>query len=198
MRGEATWGDRPVLSFRPLRAEDLDLLLSWLSAQPALTWYAHGAAPTPEQIARKYLPRVRAEQPMRCRILLLGETAVGYFQSYRLRDFPDHPAAHLEPSAVGVDFFLGSEWTGRGLGPSAIRAFVRCLLRDEADVDACWADPHPENLRSIRALLRAGFRPRGHGGSEAQPALLLRLSRAAAEGTEEGPRPAAAKSPAKS
>lgn len=195
MSVEQPRGDGSALAFRPLRAEDLYLLRSWLSAQPALTWYARGVAPTQDEITRKYLPRIRGEQPMRCRILLLGETAAGYFQSYRLRDFPDHPAARHEPGAVGIDFFLGGEWIGRGLGPAAIRTFVRDLLREEADVDACWADPHPENRQSIRALLRAGFLPRGRGGSEEQPALLLRISRAAAEGPEEGPRPTAEKPP---
>ncbi|MDA8344653.1 MAG: GNAT family N-acetyltransferase [Thermaerobacter sp.] len=166
------------LCFRPLTAEDLPLLQRWLSEGAALEWYALRVPPTAEAVSRKYLPRVRGEEPVDAKILLIAGQPAGYFQSYRLEDFPDHPAAAYAKRAAGIDFFLAQEHVGHGVGPRAIAAFVREVVFARPEVEICFADPAPRNQRSVRALRRAGFREvQGDDKSADRAALLLYIAR---------------------
>lgn len=61
---------------------------------------------------------------------------------------------------AGVDLFLDSDHTGRGLGPDAIRALARYLI-DVRGHHRLTIDPAAANDRAIRAYRRVGFRPVG-------------------------------------
>jgi len=47
--------------------------------------------------------------------------------------------------------------TGLGLGPAAIREFVRQVVFSNPEVRAVVSDPEESNLRSLRAFEKAGF-----------------------------------------
>ncbi len=172
--------DTEELTFRRLDAEDLPLLQAWLTAGPALRWYARGAATTAaEDMERKYLPRIRGEVPVSCWILMRGGHAAGYFQTYRLRDIPDHPAGS-RPGAAGLDFLLAPAEIGQGLASPALLAFLRQVVFATPDVLRCYADPDPANLASVRSLRRAGFRAAGRS-PEGVPLLACTRRRAPAQ-----------------
>ena len=147
------------LTFRRLGVEDLSLLQTWLAAGPALRWYAQGKAPTAEEMERKYLPRILGEMPVSCWILMRSGQAAGFFQTYRLLDFPDHPAGPVA-GAAALDFLLAPSEIGHGLAAPALQAFLRQVVFTAPDVLCCYADPDPANLASVRSLHRAGFRAR--------------------------------------
>lgn len=161
-------------TFRRLDAEDLPLLQAWLAAEPALRWYAHGVAPTAEDMERKYLPRILGEVPVSCWILMRGGHAAGFFQTYRLRDFPDHPAGP-RAGAAGLDFLLAPAEIGQGRAASALLAFLRQVVFAAPGILRCYADPDPANLASVRALRRAGFR--AAPGRSPEGVLLLACPR---------------------
>ncbi len=163
------------MRFRPLTVGDLPLLGRWLSHGGALEWYSFGVPPTAEEVARKYLPRILGDEPVHGHILELAGANAGYFQSYLLEDFPDHPAVPGADRAAGIDFFLAEEYAGRGLGPRAIRAYVQEAVFAQPEVFECWAGPDPRNLRSVRALQRAGFSPVTK--TAAKDAILMRIPR---------------------
>ena len=145
------------LTFRRLEADDLPLLGSWLAEEPALRWYQSGRAPTAEELKAKYLPRIRGEVPVACWILLREGRPAGFFQTYLLRDFPDHPAGP-RPHAAGIDYLLAPAETGHGLAAPALLEFLRQVVFLAQDVARCYADPDPANLASVLSLRRAGFR----------------------------------------
>lgn len=61
------------------------------------------------------------------------------------------------PSA-GIDLFIGEpDLIGKGLGPAAIRAFLRDVVFARYDVAECVIGPSVRNLSAIRAYEKAGF-----------------------------------------
>lgn len=48
--------------------------------------------------------------------------------------------------------------TGRGLGPTLLREFGNDYIFVNTDIDAIVADPAGENLASVSAFKKAGFR----------------------------------------
>lgn len=95
----------------------------------------------------KHLPHILGEVPVSYSILMCGGHAAGFFQTYRLRDFPEHPAGP-RAGAAGLDFLLAPFEIGHGLAtPASSPSCARC-----------YADPGPANLASVQACARAGFR----------------------------------------
>ena len=71
---------------------------------------------------------------------------------------PAEPRHAAGPGACGIDLLIGvASAIGRGLGPRVIDAFVLADLFGRGGFSACLADPHENNVRSIRAFEKAGF-----------------------------------------
>jgi aminoglycoside 6'-N-acetyltransferase len=171
---------RTEIAFRPLRAEDLPLLRSWLSEGLPLQWYAGGSAPTEEAVLAKYLPRIAGDERVHCWIMTCDGADAGFFQDYLLAEVPGHPAGEIAPGFAGIDFFLAPSFIGGGLAPRTLQAFAEDVLRRQPNAMGCCADPDPRNDRSVRALRRAGFREiPGDDPSRHPQALLLHTLRPA-------------------
>jgi GNAT superfamily N-acetyltransferase len=85
---------------------------------------------------------------------------IGWIQWYLWSDYPQH-ARQLgaEPASAGIDLAIGElSMTGVGLGPTAIREFVRQVVFSNPEVRAVVCDPEESNLRSLRAFEKAGFK----------------------------------------
>jgi len=50
------------------------------------------------------------------------------------------------------------EFLGQGFGPKAIRDFLDCFVFVHDDISGIVCDPEENNLRSIRAFEKAGFK----------------------------------------
>jgi aminoglycoside 6'-N-acetyltransferase len=61
---------------------------------------------------------------------------------------------------AGIDLFLRTDLTGRGLGPDAIRTLAAHLI-DEHGHHRLTIDPAADNSRAIAAYEKVGFRPVG-------------------------------------
>jgi aminoglycoside 6'-N-acetyltransferase len=85
----------------------------------------------------------------------------GLLQHYRHADHPDHDAAVGVDDAVGIDFLLAEEVTGRGVGPKVLSAFADLVLEVTPAASCCVATPAQANRRSWMALEKAGFVRRG-------------------------------------
>jgi hypothetical protein len=85
--------------------------------------------------------------------------AVGWIQWYLWSDYPDHALQlEAEPLSAGIDLAIGEiGMMGLGLGPIAIREFLRQIVFAGAKVHAVITDPAEANLRSLRAFEKAGF-----------------------------------------
>jgi RimJ/RimL family protein N-acetyltransferase/8-oxo-dGTP pyrophosphatase MutT (NUDIX family) len=160
----------PVLSLRPLTYDDLAVLVSWFALPHVAPWYPGPS--TVDAAVRKYGPRIDGGHPVRCHILDVDGAPAAFLQcSPAPLDpglAPPDPAETFESfesfgGEVAIDFLIGSpEWIGKGLGPQAIWAYLRdVVLPLYPSATHVVADPSAGNLRSIRALEKAGFVRRG-------------------------------------
>jgi 8-oxo-dGTP pyrophosphatase MutT (NUDIX family) len=141
----------PALSFQPLAYADLPALTSWFAEPHVAPWY-----PGPESldaIHAKYGPRIERIDPVAVHILSVDGDPAGFFQH--------HPAQ--TPDEIGIDYLIGvPDLIGLGIGTQAIWAYVRdVVLAYHPGAAHVIADPTADNLRSIRALEKAGFVRRG-------------------------------------
>jgi aminoglycoside 6'-N-acetyltransferase len=156
------WKPEPLLmrasiSFRPLGRSDFPLLQKWLSAPHVAAWW--GDPPDLAAVDEKYGPRVDGAEPTHVFVIERGGLPVGWIQWYLWSDYPEH-ALQLEagPLSAGIDLAIGElRMVGLGLGPIAIREFLRQIVFAGTRIDAVITDPAEANLRSLRAFEKAGF-----------------------------------------
>ena len=135
-----------MLSFRPLRASDFPLLLTWLSNDHVKQWWNDGDN-TLEKVALHY----GAEEPDVARFILIdstetGESALGYFQYYV-----------VSKEIIVIDQFIGeADYINQGIGTAAIRLFLEMIVAKHEPQEVI-IDPYPENKRAIKCYEKVGF-----------------------------------------
>lgn len=149
------------LRFRPLTLADYPLMLSWLQRPHVKAWWNDG-----DDSLAKVAAHYGADDGTGRYLLLADGLPIGYFQHYAAAD------------AIGIDQFIGEPaGIGRGIGPLAIRAFVRLLWRRFGPT-AIVLDPQPDNQRAIRCYEKVGFTGVGlqPGHTPGTQAYLMRLT----------------------
>ena len=114
----------------------------------------------PDHTISEYRTAIRGEDPTDLFVIELDGRPIGVLQSYRIDDHPEYAAQlALRRPAVGMDLFIGEpDLTGRGHGPTLIRAFLRDVAFPRYEVDLCVIGPTASNAAAIRAYEKAGFR----------------------------------------
>ena len=136
--------------FRPATEKDLPLLRKW-RAMPHVTewWGAPDAEPDEKKLAD---PRIATS------IVEHDGRPFAFIQDYSPHDWEPHPFSHLPPGSRGIDHYIGEpDMVGRGHGSAFIT--LHCERLFAAGAPAGGTDPHPDNLRAIRACRKAGFVP---------------------------------------
>jgi RimJ/RimL family protein N-acetyltransferase len=178
--------DPREISFRRLRASDLELMHRWLNAPHVRRWwYAEGTSYA--EIEEHYLPATEGREATKPFLILHRDEPIGYVQSYRISAEDDETYASLvdvEDSA-GVDLFIGEpQYLHRGLGLHLIRRFLSEQVFSDPRIAVCVIGPEPKNFAAIRANEKAGFRffKTIQVPGEPEPEYLMRLSRGDVEG----------------
>ena len=178
------------ISFRRLRASDLDLMHRWLNtAHVRRWWYAEGSSYA--EIEEHYLPAIEGREATKLFLILYEGEPIGFIQSYRISAEDDEAYASLvdvEDSA-GVDLLIGDpEYLYRGLGRHVIRRFLSEHVFTDPGVEVCVIGPEPKNAAAIRAYEKAGFRyfKTIRVPGEPQPEYLMKLTRERFEGGGRG------------
>jgi RimJ/RimL family protein N-acetyltransferase len=168
------------IGFRRLTAGDLPVLYEWLQREHVSLWWTDRE--TYEEVVEHYLPQIEGTKPTDPYLILLDDQPGGFIQTYRVSDYPEYrELVAVEDGVAGVDLLIGEpELTGRGIGSEALHRFVCDIVFSDPEIHACIADPDAENLASLRAFEKAGFRvvrrfvdPNDHDRLHA----LLRLER---------------------
>lgn len=111
------------------------------------------------------MPCLAGSDPTGLFILEAAGAPAGFFQCYRIADYPEW-AATLHgtgqpdvDSAAGIDYLIGdAALTGRGLGTLAIGAFTQLAFARYRDIRLVAVAVSQENASSWRALEKAGYR----------------------------------------
>lgn len=145
------------ISFRPLSRSDFPLLQKWLSSPHVAAWW--GDPPDIAAVNEKYGPRIDGAQPTHVFVIEYQGRPVGWIQWYLWCDYPEHSLQlDAEPLSAGIDLAIGElAMMGLGLGPAAIREFLRQIVFAEKRIESVITDPAEANVRSLRAFEKAGF-----------------------------------------
>jgi aminoglycoside 6'-N-acetyltransferase len=146
-----------ALELRPLRLEDVPLIVRWLAEPHVAAWWRDGMD-LAAAIAH-YHPRIEGSDPTPVRIISVRGRPAGWIQWYRWADYPRH-AAELGagPDAAGLDLAIGEpDLVGLGIGPRAIEELLHREIWRDPGLTACVCDPELANERSLRAFAKAGF-----------------------------------------
>lgn len=166
-----------MIVFRLLGEEDLPQLHEWLQREHVKRWWRDSR--TYEETVAYYLPSLRGEDPTDHYVIALDGREVGMIETYLVSDHPEWEAIVQQGEGVaGLDLLLGEEdVVGRGVGPEALRVFVRDVVFARPDVRAVVAAVDEENRRSWRAFEKAGFAYVSDVEEEGRPHRLMRLHR---------------------
>lgn len=132
------------VTLRPLEESDVELLAEAVSAdEAAAPWWG-----TDPDKVRRWLTEERSNGLA----IDVGDTLVGAIQYHEETD-PDYRSA-------GIDIVVLAPYSGRGLGPDALRTLSRYLF-EERGHHRISIDPAAKNANAIRAYEKVGFRPVG-------------------------------------
>jgi aminoglycoside 6'-N-acetyltransferase len=153
--------------FRAVTAADLPMLKAWLAEPHVAEWWDEGLEASLAEIVEA-MESVETE-PL---IVELDGRPIAYLQSYDPHLEDDHPYQDQPFGTLGMDISIGPpDLVGKGHGSAIIRQFSDMLIEEGAP--RVMIDPHPDNLRAIRAYEKAGFRAFDTRTSIYGPALLM-------------------------
>jgi len=137
---------------------DLRLVYGWLQRPHVKRWWKDRE--TYEEVVEHYLPSIEGTDPTDLYLALLDEEPVSFVQTYLVSDYPDYAALiGVGEGVAGVDLLIGDEeLTGQGIGSEILRLFVEEVVFVSPTTISCVADPDVQNVASIRAFEKAGFR----------------------------------------
>lgn len=162
--------------------DDLPILHRWLQDPEVQRWFQEDDL-SAEGIAAEYGPRIRGTEPEEQWFAVVDGRERAWLQTYPLTAWADYAAAcesvGVDPAGGGLDYLVGGiEERGRGLGPLVIRAFVEeVVFGGHPDWPVACAGPHPDNVRSWRALEKAGFHLAGLIDTDEGPERLMVIGR---------------------
>ena len=113
-----------------------------------------------EEVCQKLIPCIQGVGDMKCYVIFIDKTAIGYVQCYPVKKHPwdnlDLPEEVIQDSA-GLDFFIGEKkLIGQGLGCQILDAFLKSHIWPHYRF--CLADPDICNEISMRLFRKCGFK----------------------------------------
>lgn len=166
------------LGFRPMRVEDLALMQRWLVDPDVRPWFSSDDLSV-GGIEEHYRAKLAADSTEEQWLVLAEGRPVGWLQTYEIAAHPAYAdacvAVGADPMAAGLDYLLGEPGLrNRGLGPVVITRFVEdVVFALHPEWPEVCSGPHPDNVRSWRALERAGFDLLGDIETEDGPERLM-------------------------
>lgn len=144
-----------TFTFRPMRLDDVPAVVAWQRSPAAARWFE---PLTVEAATKRYAPWIATSRPVRLVVAHVEGADVGYAQLYRIGDLPPAAAPPAHPDDVGIDFCIGSPGhLGRGLGHALLDDLCTLAAWAFPDTSAVVSAPDHRNVRSRRALTKAGF-----------------------------------------
>lgn len=142
---------------RAMTRGDLPAVTRWRQSEHLHRWWASDGDPTEERVAEQYGASIDGMTPTRMWIAEVNGRSVGFLQDYRIGDYPEYAVLGPDPDAIGVDYALSEEWSGRGLGARVLWAWMRRARSRFPEATSFFAAPDHRNTASLRMLAKAGF-----------------------------------------
>jgi aminoglycoside 6'-N-acetyltransferase len=169
----------PAVDFRPVAETDFPLMTGWL-AQPHVRAFFQKKPITLAEVAAKYGPRVRGEDPTHCHLALdAAGRPFGYLQCYRNLDWPDWAAEIDVADGLSIDLYIGEpDLVGSGHGRAMLGAYVRQVAFPLYPAETrCYIAHAHDNTAALACSRAVGFRDLGDFIEDGVDMRLLLLER---------------------
>lgn len=146
------FSDKTGVSIRTFDLKsDLPVLHEWLGGA-----WLEDTEFSLENFAKKF----SADDGMYRSMIMLNNERIGYIQAYWLSSEPEYARqVGLPHDAVAIDILLHKTINqGKGMGTTALRAFVDAVVFGEMDAAYACMNPHPGNEPAVRSYEKVGFR----------------------------------------
>ena len=169
------------LGFRRMTTDDFGTMHHWLQDPETAHWFREDDL-SYDGVVEHYLPSLDGRDPTKLWIVTVDGGDVGWLQSFLLADEPEYGpwcvAAGADPDGGGIDYLLGDPSVrDQGVGSSMLRRFVEDVAFGEWGWPQVVSSPEPANVRSWRALEKAGFTFLGEIEGEDGPERLMQRTR---------------------
>ena len=145
------------VAVRAMGRGDLPDVTRWRQSEHLHRWWASDGDPTPERVTQLYGPSIDGMTPTRMWIAEVNGRSVGFVQDYRVGDYPEYAVLGPDPNAIGLDYALCEEWSGRGLGARVLWEWMLRARRRFPSATTFFAAPDHRNAASLRVLAKVGF-----------------------------------------
>jgi aminoglycoside 6'-N-acetyltransferase len=145
------------VTVRAMTRGDLPVVTRWHQTDHVRRWWVAEGEPTAERIAASYGPCIDGMSRTRAWVAEVNGRSVGFVQDYRIGDHPEYALLGPDPTAIGVDYAVCEEWSGRGLGARVLWAWMARTRHRFPDATTYFAAPDHRNAPSLRVLDKAGF-----------------------------------------
>ena len=139
-------GKRPAVTLRPARTDDVDRVMEWRNDGDAVRFSVSGR-PVSEAEHRRWFAAMLADGDVRLWIAEEAGEAVGQVR------------LDVTEGTGTVSIAVARKHRGRGIAETMLRALIKMVAAD-GDLRCLKALTHPDNVSSLRAFERAGFRRR--------------------------------------
>jgi len=146
MTGRSGLSSAPALQLRPATPHDADRLLAWRNRPEIVALGTLLRTVDPAEHAAWFAETLASDRRLLLLVLVDGEPA-GQVRFDVLTD--------AAGAACSVSIYLLEQFTGRSLGPEALRQ--ACAIAEGRGYEEIWAFIREENTRSITAFRQAGF-----------------------------------------
>ncbi|MBN2536082.1 MAG: GNAT family N-acetyltransferase [Spirochaetales bacterium] len=147
------------IAFRLMTIDDLPVMHKWLNTPEVMEWYEKNGMPL-SRVTEKYTKYITHELPTDAYIITYSMSAIGYIQTYLIRNHPVYERyVQSESGDAGLDLFIGeTSYMNRGPGKIIVTLFLKQIVFSSDQVKACIVGPEPNNIRAIKTYEKAGFR----------------------------------------
>jgi len=145
------------VSVRAMTRGDLPEVVRWRQSEHLHRWWASDGEPTAERVTAQYGASIDGLTPTRMWVAEVNGRSVGFVQDYRIGDYPEYAVLGPDPTAIGIDYALAEEWSGRGLGVRVLWAWMLRARHRFPEATAFFAAPDHRNAASLRLLAKVGF-----------------------------------------
>ena len=154
------------ITFVLLAESHFQLLLKWLHAPHVQAYWDHDLKYDLDLVKAKFGKYIHGipisnvpNKSVHAYIVHLDDTPIGYIQSYNACYHAQKNGLDLNlipKNSAGIDIFIGEEkFLGKGFSSLIIEAFWSQIVSKH--FEHCLVDPDANNIKAIRAYVKAGF-----------------------------------------
>jgi len=157
-----------MLTLRPMRAAQLELVRAWLTDPDIAQWYLV-ASSVDEEIEELH-KCITGDEPTEVLLVSKQGEPIGWCQWYLCKDYPDHAnGIGAGPEDIGIDYAIGDPiQRHHGVGTALIAALVTYVRQRHPDAPII-ADPEASNGPSRGVLEKNGFQLLGERSVHSEP-----------------------------